>query len=50
MSSSNLEFHLRSSSENELETRTRVGVNTSGKAGAQVPHLPLGDDSNPWGR
>jgi hypothetical protein len=25
-------------------------VNTSGKAGAQIPHLPLGDDSFPWGR
>jgi hypothetical protein len=35
--------------------RTRIGrslrpVNTSGKAGAQIPHLPLGDDSSPWGR
>jgi hypothetical protein len=26
------------------------GVNTSGKAGAQIPQLPLGDDSSPWGR
>jgi hypothetical protein len=25
-------------------------VNTSGKAGAQIPQLPLGDDSPPWGR
>jgi hypothetical protein len=25
-------------------------VNTSGKAGAQIPQLPLGDDSSPWGR
>jgi hypothetical protein len=24
-------------------------VNTSGKAGAQIPQLPLGDDSSPWG-
>jgi hypothetical protein len=24
-------------------------VNTSGKTGAQIPHLPLGDDSPPWG-
>jgi hypothetical protein len=24
-------------------------VNTSGKAGAQIPHLPLGDDSSPSG-
>jgi hypothetical protein len=26
------------------------GVNTSGKAGAQIPQPPLGDDSSPWGR
>jgi hypothetical protein len=25
-------------------------VNTSGKAGAQIPQLPLGDDPSPWGR
>jgi hypothetical protein len=25
-------------------------VNTSGKAGAQIPHLLLGDDSSPRGR
>jgi hypothetical protein len=25
-------------------------VNTSGKAGAQIPQRPLGDDSSPWGR
>jgi hypothetical protein len=25
-------------------------VITSGKAGSQIPHLPLGDDSPPWGR
>jgi hypothetical protein len=25
-------------------------VNTSGKASAQIPHLPLGDDSSPWGK
>jgi hypothetical protein len=25
-------------------------ANTSGKAGAQIPHLPLGDDSSPRGR
>jgi hypothetical protein len=25
-------------------------VNTSGKAGAQIPHLPPGDDSSPRGR
>jgi hypothetical protein len=27
-----------------------TAVKTSGKAGAQIPHLPLGDDSSPWGR
>jgi hypothetical protein len=27
-----------------------IYVNTSGKAGAQIPQLPLGDDSPPWGR
>jgi hypothetical protein len=27
----------------------RHPVNTSGKAGAQIPHLPLGDDSSPLG-
>jgi uncharacterized coiled-coil protein SlyX len=26
-----------------------VNVNTSGKAGAQIPQLPLGDNSPPWG-
>jgi hypothetical protein len=26
-----------------------VDVNTSGKAGAQIPQLPLGDNSSPWG-
>jgi hypothetical protein len=34
---------------NELR-ELKVFVNTSGKAGAQIPHLPLGDDSSPWGR
>jgi hypothetical protein len=24
-------------------------ANTSGKAGVQIPHPPLGDDSSPWG-
>jgi hypothetical protein len=24
-------------------------VNTSGKAGVQIPQLPLGDNSSPWG-
>jgi hypothetical protein len=27
--------------------RVPIGVNTSGKAGAQILHLPLGDDSSP---
>jgi hypothetical protein len=26
-----------------------TGVNPSGKAGAQIPQLPLGDNSSPWG-
>jgi hypothetical protein len=32
------------------DSALRGCVNTSGKAGAQRPHLPLGDDSPPWGR
>jgi hypothetical protein len=28
---------------------THPFVNTSGKAGAQIPQLPLGDNSSPWG-
>jgi hypothetical protein len=32
------------------DSALRVCVNTSGKAGAQIPHLPLGDDSSPRGR
>jgi hypothetical protein len=28
----------------------KMTVNTSGKAGAQIPQLPLGDDSSTWGR
>jgi hypothetical protein len=31
-------------------TALRGCVNTSDKAGAQIPQLPLGDDSSPWGR
>jgi hypothetical protein len=27
-----------------------TGVNTSGQAGTQITHLPLGDDSSPFGR
>jgi hypothetical protein len=32
------------------ELTTKGFVNTLGKAGAQIPHPPLGDDSPPWGR
>jgi hypothetical protein len=32
------------------DSALRGCVNTSGKAGAQIPHLPLGDDSSPSGR
>jgi hypothetical protein len=32
------------------DSALRGCVNTSGKAGAQIPHPPLGDDSSPWGR
>jgi hypothetical protein len=32
------------------DSALRGCVNTSGKAGAQIPQLPLGDDSPPWGR
>jgi hypothetical protein len=28
----------------------KLNVNTSGKAGAQIPHPPLGDDASPCGR
>jgi hypothetical protein len=31
------------------ESIEQYNVNTSGKAGAQIPHLPLGDDSSPLG-
>jgi hypothetical protein len=34
----------------ELTSKGFKPVNTSGKAGAQIPQLPLGDDSSPWGR
>jgi hypothetical protein len=30
--------------------RELLSANTSGKAGAKIPQLPLGDDSPPWGR
>jgi hypothetical protein len=30
------------------DSALRGCVNTSGKAGAKIPHLPLGDDSSPW--
>jgi hypothetical protein len=32
-----------------LQIHFCILFNTSGKAGAQIPHLPLGDDSSPWG-
>jgi hypothetical protein len=32
------------------DSTLRGCVNTSGKAGAQIPHPPLGDDSSPRGR
>jgi hypothetical protein len=32
------------------DTALRGCVNTSGKAGAQILHLPLGDDSYPKGK
>jgi hypothetical protein len=32
------------------DSALRGCVNTSGKAGAQIPHPPLGDESPPWGR
>jgi hypothetical protein len=35
---------------NVLASEQSNAVNTSGKAGAQIPQLPLGDDSSPWGR
>jgi hypothetical protein len=33
----------------EAANKIDIGVNTSGKAGAQIPHPPLGDDSSPRG-
>jgi phage shock protein A len=32
------------------EIATLKNANTSGNTGAQIPQLPLGDDSSPWGR
>jgi hypothetical protein len=32
------------------DSALRGCVNTSGKAGAQIPHVPLGDDSSRRGR
>jgi hypothetical protein len=43
-------FHNAQSGAPLRVTLSDLGVNTSGKAGAQIPHLPLGDDSSPWGR
>jgi hypothetical protein len=34
---------------NLLTAALAVIVNPSGKAGAQIPQLPLGDNSPPWG-
>jgi hypothetical protein len=31
------------------DSALRGCANTSGKAGAQIPHLPQGDNSSPWG-
>jgi hypothetical protein len=31
------------------DSALRGCANTSGKAGAQIPQLPLGDNSSPWG-
>jgi hypothetical protein len=36
--------------ESEIDYLGYEIVNTSGKAGAQIPQLPLGGDSPPWGR
>jgi hypothetical protein len=33
----------------KAEATRAENVNTSGKAGAQIPQLPLGDNSPPWG-
>jgi hypothetical protein len=43
-------FNERWAQEIKNKTRKTKDANTSGKAGAQIPHLPLGDDSSPWGR
>jgi hypothetical protein len=32
------------------DSALRGCVNTSCRAGAQIPHIPLGNDSSPWGR
>jgi hypothetical protein len=32
------------------DSALRGCVSTSGKSSAQIPHLPQGDDSSPWGR
>jgi hypothetical protein len=33
-----------------IEKTSDNSVNTSVKAGAQIPQLPLRDDSSPWGK
>jgi hypothetical protein len=32
-----------------VSRQNQITVNTSGRKGTQIPHLPLGDDSSPWG-
>jgi hypothetical protein len=41
---------LSETEEGLVLSHAMCAVNTSGKAGAQIPQLPLGDDSPPWGR
>jgi hypothetical protein len=44
-------YAIRSTFHTTLKaTPGQLVVNTSGKAGAQIPQLPLGDESPPWGR
>jgi hypothetical protein len=43
-------FMYKTSIEDKQLHLVGYSVNISGKAGAQIPHLPLGDDSPPWGR
>jgi hypothetical protein len=43
-------YRLRSPEQGGHTAEVYRNPNTSGKAGAQIPQLPLGDDSSPWGR